>query len=328
MGEQDRNVIDLSISIVNTNNWHYLEPCLRSITENTHSIKYEILVVDNASSDDSVEKIRGRFPEVLLSVNEKKYGFAKNNNINLRKSRGRYVMLLNDDTLVQPYALDYAVQYLDEHPAISGAGCQMISPDGSIQIASGRRIPTLLTILWKELGLSFRFNKHPFFAWHTIGEWDHNSRRHIDLPSEAGWVMRKSVIDKVGLLDDAFFMYGEGADWASRIKEGGHKITFLPECKITHFGNVTNQRTGNIKSYIQYYKSTYLYFMKRSWVQGLAYRLIMVLVFSIKIIFFGILYLLSLGFYKPYPEIFKYHLLAFELLVFRLHDENYPFSAN
>lgn len=321
-------MIDLSISLVNTNNWHYLEPCIRSIIENTHSIKYEMLVVDNASSDGSAGKIREHFPQVILSVNEKKYGFAKNNNINLRKSRGRYVMLLNDDTLIQPYALDAALQYLDEHADIAGVACQMVSPDGSIQTASGRRLPTLLTIFWRELGLSYRFNKNPVFARQTIGEWDHNSQRMVDLPSEAGWIMRRSVIEQVGLLDEDFFMYGEGADWAGRIKRAGHRIMFLPECRIVHFGNVTNQRTGNIKSYIQYYKSTYLYFLKRNWVQGLVYRLMMIAIFSFKIMFFGILYFLSLGFYKPYPDIFTYHLSALELLVFRLHDENYPFVVN
>lgn len=320
-------MIDLSISLVNTNNWHYLEPCIRSIIENTHTISYEILVVDNASSDGSAERIRREFPAVILSVNERRHGFAKNNNKNLRKSRGRYVMLLNDDVLVQPHALDAALLYLDANPDVAGVACQMVSPDGSVQTASGRRLPTLLTILWKELGLSYRFNKSPVFAWQTIGDWDHNSRRFIDLPSEAGWIMRRQVTDQVGLLDEDFFMYGEGADWARRIKKAGHRIIFLPECRIVHFGNVTNQRSGNIKSYIQYYKSTYLYFLKRNWAQGLAYRLIMIAIFLVKTVFFGLLYLLSLGFYLPYPDIFKYYSSALNLLLFRLHDENHPFPA-
>lgn len=317
-------MVDLSISLVNTSNWQYLGPCIQSIISNTQKITYEILVVDNASTDGSVENIMRLFPQVILSVNEKRFGFAKNNNINIRKSRGRNVILLNDDTLVQPGALDYAVQYLDEYPDIAGVGCQMLSPDGSIQIASGRRLPTLLTVLWKELGVSYRFNKNPFFAWHTIGEWDHNSQRLIDLPSEAGWIMRRSVIDEVGLLDEAFFMYGEGADWARRIKLAGNKIIFLPECKITHFGNVTNQRTGNIKSYIQYYKSTYLYFSRKSHLQGLTYRLLMSAIFLIKIALFGILYFFSFGSYKPYPDVFKYYSSAINLMLFHLKEEHYP----
>lgn len=321
-------MVDLSISLVNTSNWRYLEPCIQSIISNTQKITYEILVVDNASTDGSVENIAKLFPNVILSVNEKRFGFAKNNNINLRKSKGRYIILLNDDTLVQLGALDYAVRYLDENPDISGAGCQMVSPDGSIQIASGRRVPTLLTILWKELGLSFRFHKNPVFAWHTIGEWNHNTLRIIEFPSEAGWVMKKSVIEKIGLLDEIFFMYGEGADWARRIKKSGNKIVFLPESKIVHFGNVTNQRTGNIKSYLQYYKSTYLFFSKQSYWHGLIYRLLIIAIFFVKIVFFGLLYFLSFGFYKPYPDIFKYYSSLLSLMLFRLSEEHYPFNMN
>ncbi len=320
-------MIDLSISIVNTNNWSYLEPCLRSIVEHTNNISCEILVVDNASTDDSVEKIRENFPQVILSVNKIRYGFAKNNNINLKKSTGRYLMLLNDDTLVQPGSLENAVGYLDANQGVGMLGCKMVSPDGTIQTASGRRLPTLITILWQELGLSYRFHQNPLFARHTIGEWDHNSLREIDLPSEAGLIVRKSIVDEVGLLDEQFFMYGEGADWARRIKQAGYSAMFFPDCPITHFGNVTNQRSGHIKSYEQYYKSTYLYFRKEGHFSGLAYRFLIVMIFFVKYIIFSILYILSLGMYRPYPDVFAYYWAAIRLMLLKSHDVNYPFPT-
>lgn len=320
-------MIDLSISIVNTNNWKYLGPCLRSIIDNTHHISYEILVVDNASTDNSVQEIRKNFPEVILSVNKKRYGFAKNNNINLRKSAGRYLMLLNDDTLVQNGALDKAIEYLDAHQEVGVVGCKMISPDGTVQIASGRRLPTLMTILWKELGLSYRFPKSPIFARHTIGNWDHNSLRKIEFSSEAGLIIRKHIVDEIGLLDEQFFMYGEGADWFRRMKKAKVKVVFFPDCPIVHFGNVTNVRNGNIKMYEQYYKSTYLYFRKESLFLGAGYRLLVTTVFSIKYLLFLALYIFSLGNYKPYPDIFTYYRAALRLMLFKLHDANYPFPV-
>ncbi len=319
-------MIDLSISIVNTSNWKYLDPCLRSIIENTHVIRYEILVVDNASTDGSTEKIRELYPNVILSAHQKRYGFAKNNNVNLEKSQGRYLMLLNDDTLVQSGSLDRAVKYLDENPDVGMIGCKMLSPDGTVQVASARRLPTLLSIMWKELGLSFRFPR--VFSSYLVDEYDHSSIRKVDLPSEAGWIVRKSIADEIGLLDERFFMYGEGADWARRIKKKGYKAMFFPDSPITHFGNVTNQKAGNLRSYEQYYKSTYLYFSKESLLSGVIYRILITSIFSFKILVFLFLYLLTLGTYKPYPEIFAFYWASIRLMVFKLPDANYPFPVN
>jgi len=324
--KKESPLIDLSISIVNTNNWKYLEPCLRAIIDHTYGINYEILVVDNASDDASVENIRRYFPNVILTVNKERYGFAKNNNINLRKSTGRYIMLLNDDTLVQPSSLDKAIVYLDANTNVGMLGCKMISPDGTVQVASGRRLPTLTTVLWKELGLSFRFNKSVIFASHTIGNWNHNSIREIELPSEAGMIIRKKVVDEIGSLDERFFMFGEGADWCRRITKAGWKVMFLPEASIVHFGNTTNQRSGSIRMYEQYYKSTYLYFNKESRFSGFVYRLLITSIFSIKYLIVSLIYVISMGTYKPYLDVFKYYGASIILMLFKLNDSNYPFA--
>lgn len=318
-------MIDLSISIVNTNNWGYLDGCLRSILENTHMIQYEILVVDNASTDGSAQKIRETYPDVILSINQERFGFAKNNNINLKKSRGRYLMLLNDDTLVWPGALDRAVKYLDENLGVGAIGCKMVSPDGSIQLASARRVPTLTSVLWKELGLGYRFPR--IFGPYLIDEQDHSSIRKIELPSEAGWIVRKSIVDEIGLLDEQFFMYGEGADWARRMNKMGYQVVFFPDCPITHFGNVTNRRSGSIKSHEQYYKSMYLYFRKESLLSSLIYQGLVTSVFLGKTIIFFLLYILSLGTYKPFPEVFAFYWASIRLMIFKVWDANYPFPV-
>jgi GT2 family glycosyltransferase len=283
------------------------------------------LVVDNASTDGSTQKIQEAYPEVILSANQERYGFARNNNINLKISKGRYFMLLNDDTLVQPGSLDRAVKYLDENLDIGTIGCKMVSPDGSIQLASARRVPTLMSALWKELGLSYRLPR--IFGPYLINDQHHFSIRKIELPSEAGWIVRKSIVDEIGLLDEQFFMYGEGADWARRMKNKGYQSVFFPGCPITHFGNATNRRSGNIKSHEQYYKSTYLYFRKESLLSGLIYQLLVISVFSLKTMLLFLLYVLSLRAYKPYPEIFAFYRASICLMIFKLSDVNYPFPA-
>lgn len=264
---------DLSISIVNTSNWGYLEPCIKAIIGNTQNISYEILVVDNASDDGSADLISKNFPEVILTINPRRYGFARNNNINLRKSSGRYLMLLNDDTLVQAECLERAVEYLDNHPDIGMIGCKMINPDGTFQASSVRHFRTLISVLLFESRLIQQFMK--------LFPPDENSIREIDLPEEAGMIICKNVIDQVGLLDEQFFMFGEGADWCRRIKRAGWKIIFLPDCRIIHFGGATNKK-ASLKMFIQGYKSTYLYFRKESALTSECYRLLILIVYMSK----------------------------------------------
>lgn len=313
------NLVDISISIVNTSNWKYLEPCIKSIIANIHNIRYEILVVDNVSDDGSPDKIKNAFPEVILSINAQRYGFAKNNNINLRKSSGRYVMLLNDDTLVLPESLDNAIKYLDEHREVGGIGCKMTDPNGKFQYTSARKLPTLFSKLISECALGRIMQRKLMF--------DGNSAKEIDLPQEAGMILRKEVVDKVGLLDEQFFMYGEGADWCQRIKRAGWKIVYLPSCPIIHFNGVTN-RKSSLKMFIQSYKSTYLYFRKGSIITSQLYRILIILIYLIKYFVVTVKSLLNSGQKKQASEILVYYSALINFLVFRLDDPQYPYPIN
>lgn len=319
-------MIDLSISIVNTSNWKYLEPCLVSIIETVKKSSYEILVVDNASDDGSAEYVKREFPHVILAVNERRYGFAKNNNLNLRSSHGRYLMLLNDDTIVLENALDNAVAYLDRNPDVGAVGCKMVNPDGTIQYTSARQFYTVLDALWIETGLSDRFKQSRVFSAHTLGHWNHNTLREIDFPLEAGMIVRSQVVAQVGLLDERFFMFGEGLDWCKRIKRAGWKIMFLPDCPIVHFGGATN-RKSSIKMFIQHYKSVYLYFKKASVVQGFCYWFLILTIYSAK---FGVIYLKRLmtgARDQASAESLTYYRALLDLMLFRLGDPNYPFAT-
>jgi GT2 family glycosyltransferase len=312
-------MVDLSISIVNTSNWQYLEPCIRAIIENTHKINYEILVVDNASGDGSAKYISEKFPEVILTVNNQRYGFAKNNNINLKKSSGRYLMLLNDDTLVQAGSLDIAIIYLDKNSEVGMIGCKMISPDGTFQPSSARRFRTLLSILLSESGIIWRFRK--FFPP------DENSIREIDLPQESGMIIRREVLDQVGLLDEQFFMFGEGADWCRRIKHDGWKIMFLPDCHIIHFGGTTNQK-ASLKMFIQSYKSTYLYFRKKNVLISQCYRLLILIIYAIKFLFAKTHCLLNKSKENSLSDLLSYYQALINFMLTGISNPNYPYPVD
>jgi GT2 family glycosyltransferase len=309
-------MIDLSISIINTSNWKYLEPCIRAIIHNTFDITYEILVVDNASEDGSVDLVRKNFPKVILTVNSERFGFAKNNNINLRKGSGRYLMLLNDDTLVQNRSLDMAIKYMDEHPDVGMLGCKMINPDGTFQPTSARRFQTLLSALLTESGLKWRFRK--------LFPADENTIREIDLPQESGMIMRRTVLDRVGFLDERFFMFGEGADFCRRIKHAGWKIVFFSDCRIIHFGDVTNKRSS-LKMFIQSYKSTYLYFGKESIISAQFYRLLILIIYAIKYLIVSVAYSFSRR--EELLQLLKYHHALIDFMLTGIHDPQNPYPT-
>jgi len=321
VSENQKENIDLSISIVNTSNWKYLQPCLESIYENINGINIEVLVVDNDSDDGSFELIQSHFPEVILSRNPTKYGFAKNNNINLKKSSGKYLMLLNDDTLVKRGSLEAAINFLEQNKKVGMVGCKMIYPDGEFQKASARKFRSLFTEFLIESGL----NRNAVYI--KISDIDPFQEIEIDLASEAGMIIRKETFDQVGCLDERFFMYGEGADWCKRIKKAGWKIFFIPKSPIIHFGNISNKRTS-LKMYLQFYKSTYLFFNKTSSIQGFIYRLFIIKIFTIKRIYAYVSLLFLNGNAKEKKfELDKYYKALLEMFLFRISDDQFPFPV-
>ena len=310
--------VDLSISIVNTSNWQFLQPCLESIYQNVKGISFEILVVDNASTDGSRDQIINHFPNVILTENEKRFGFAQNNNLNLEKASGRYLMLLNDDTLVLPDSLEKAIRYLDANPQVGMLGCEMVSPNGEYQVASARKNRTLLSEFLIETGINRKINyidPTPKVGGEAV---------KIDLPSEAGMIVRREVYDQVGPLDDAFFMYGEGADWSFRIKKAGWKIGFLPGSKIIHYGDQTNRRVKQ-SMYLQFYKSTYLFIKKKNSSMGWLYRLFILIIFPIKKMVARITSVIKGGATREEAiRRIPYYDALIDLFSHRLSEESYP----
>ena len=261
--------IDVSIIIVNWNTRDLLRNCLQSITAQT-SAPHEIIVVDNASRDGSADMVKTEFPDVILIANSGNAGFAAANNQGLRISRGRTVLLLNPDTLILDGAIDQMLGWLDRHPGVGCVGCQVLEGPGVIQRTCFAD-PTLLNFVMVEFGLMRLARWVPFFgrSWYT--DWDRKSEREVDVVSGMFMLVPRTVMNEVGLLDDAFFVYGEESDWCRRIRKAGYTCVFSPEAQIIHLDG-GSKSTSQIRSrmYVQIQKSHLIYSRKHSSTLGYA----------------------------------------------------------
>lgn len=246
---------DISIIIVNTNNKKLLEECLQSIYQNTHKVSFEIIVADNASTDGSQEMVKTKFPKVYLIENKENLGFIKASNQGLRNVAARYAMLLNDDTLVKDSALDKMVEFMDQHPQAGACGPKLLNIDGSPQRQGG------------ILGRRFWLSKKPIAVDFVIG---------------AALIVRKEVLDKVGILDENLFFYNDDIDWCLRIRKAGWKIYFLPQAEIMHYGGYSSRRTFKGKLFVEGFKGG-LYFCRKHYGEAAfhIYRFLLVVLISL-----------------------------------------------
>ncbi len=224
--------MDLSIVIVNWNTRDLLRDCLNSVSDAIEALSVEVLVVDNASKDNSCTMVREEFPNVRLIESESNLGFAGGNNLALARATGRYVLLLNTDTLVHGNVLAEAVAWLDRHPDVGVLGPRVLNTDGSIQ-ASCSAFPSLRHLAMQTLGLT----KLAKWDSYRMTGWDRSSERRVEVISGAAMFVRRAAMEEVGLLDENFFFYGEETDWCRRYAKAGWALVFAPIPEITHFGN-------------------------------------------------------------------------------------------
>lgn len=232
----------LSIIIVSWNVGEDLLRCLESIKENRPCERFETIVIDNGSTDGTVEAVRKSFSEVVIIANDENRGFAAANNQGIVQSKGEYVLLLNPDTIVHSGALDTLIGFMDSHPDIGVCGPKLLNEDGSTQ-RSVRRLPTFRAVLYRHtifklIGL-FRgqYNK-----W-MMKDFTYDCQKEVFQLMGAALLIRRSVIDQVGLMDENFFMYYEEVDLCYRIKKAGWRIVFMPEAVITHLAGRSAAQT-------------------------------------------------------------------------------------
>ncbi|CDM69529.1 family 2 glycosyl transferase [Clostridium bornimense] len=277
--------MDLSIVIVNYNTKDLLKQTIESVINNTKGIEYEIWVVDNSSKDGSVEMVQEEFKSVKLIASKENLGFPKGNNVAIKKAAGRYILLLNSDTKVIGDNLQNCVNYMDQHKEIGALGCKVELPDGTLDHACKRGFPTPEASLYYFLKLNKIMKNKKKYGAYTAEYLGEDEVGEVDALMGAFMMIPRTVIDKIGMLDEEFFMYGEDIDWCYRIKEAGYKIMYYPKEKIIHYKGSSSKKKkakttyefhrAMILFYRKHYNDKYNIFIKILVYIGIALRMIL-----------------------------------------------------
>jgi hypothetical protein len=255
----------LSIVIVSYNVADLLEECLKSIYAN-HGVDFEVWVVDNASSDDSVARVRRGFPEVRVLESPYNGGYAYANNLALRQAGGDYFLLLNPDTMLSPTALRDMVRFMEEHPEAGIAGPKLVREDGSLDLACRRSFPSPSVSFYRMVGLSGRFPHSPRFGRYNLTFLDPDQEAEVDSVVGAFMLVRRQAVEEAGLLDEQFFMYGEDLDWAMRIKKKGWKVFYNPRVVVLH--RKASSSSQHIRRATQEFYRSMLIFYRKHYAQN------------------------------------------------------------
>ena len=251
----------LSIIIVNYNVCHFLEQALISVKKAIEGIEAEVFVVDNNSVDGSVEMVRKKFEFVTLLDNKENLGFSKANNQAIRLSNAEYVLLLNPDTIVEEDTFHKCIQFMDSHKNAGGLGVKMLDGAGKFLPESKRGLPTPWVAFSKVFGLAALFPKSKTFGGYHLGYLNEDETNSVKILSGAYMFMRKAALDKVGLLDETFFMYGEDIDLSYRLIKGGYENYYFPETRIIHYKGESTKKTS-INYVFIFYKAMIIFAQK------------------------------------------------------------------
>lgn len=248
-------MIDLSIIIVNWNTKGLLLRCLKSLKQILQKPGVEVFVVDNGSTDGSKETVRAEFPEVILIDNPSNLGFAMANNQAMSLSKGKYILLLNPDTQVKEGAVETLLSFMKAHLEVGVAGAQLLNPDGSKQ-NSIANFPSLATELLNKSLLRWLFPDR--FPGKERG---YSTPIEVDSVIGACMMVRRKAIERVGMLDEEYFLFLEETDWCYRMKKGGWKVYHVPQAEVIHFQGKSAEKDKK-RAKIEYYRSRYLFFKK------------------------------------------------------------------
>ena len=252
--------MDVSIIIVNWNAREPLHKCLKSIYEYKGDADCEIIVIDNASTDRSVEMVKTTWLGVILVENSENLGFARANNIGIRQSTGQYVCLINPDVVVLQGCIRNLVEFMDRNPHVGMAGPRILNPDQTLQ-PSCRHFPTIWNNLCQSLTLNHLLPKSRFFSGSFMNYWAHDTVRKVDAIGGMFWMVRRQAINEAGFLDEDFFLYGEDIDWCRRFHAAGWDVMFYPGAEAVHLGGASSSNAP-IKFYIEMQKADLQYWRK------------------------------------------------------------------
>jgi GT2 family glycosyltransferase len=254
--------VDVSVVVVSWNTRDILRGCLHSIFEQTKQVSFDVFVVDNNSRDGSAGMVRAEFPSVKLIANDQNRGFAAACNQGMRAAFARYTLLLNPDTIVLDEAISRCVRYADLYPDVGVVGCQVLENENRIT-PTGFSFPSPLNEFLALSGLSRMFPRSRLFGRPEMSWWDRHSERDVDVVTGMFMLVRREAIAQVGLMDEAYFVYSEEADWCYRFSQAGWRRVFTPCARIVHLdGGAKSTSQASKKMFVQKQKSSMIYHRK------------------------------------------------------------------
>ena len=270
-------MIDLSVVITTYNSSQYIDECLRALFNELSNLNTEIIIVDNNSSDETLEIIQNFIKsesvqnvDIRLITNDSNTGYAPANNKGINLSSGEKILLLHPDVFIRKNSIKTMIDYLNSNSDVGMIAPQMRFPGGKIQ-ASCRRFPNYWSVISESLGLTRVFSKSRFFNSWKMGDFDHKSFREVDQPMAACVIVKRKIIEKTGDMDEQFLMFFNDVDWCKRIKDAGWKIVFNPDAVVEHVlgGSVRQVRSSMIlQSHIGFYRYFEKHF-RTPWQRGM-----------------------------------------------------------
>lgn len=263
--------MDISIIIVTWNSQDFIRNCLDSIYLLPDKVRYEIIVVDNGSSDNTPKMVREFYPEVNLIENKKNLGYAKANNQGMEKSQGNYILLLNPDTQLMENSLVSMYEFMEANPQVGALGPKLLNPDKSVQ-PSCREFPTLSTLMWEFSGLSRAFPKSKIFGIWRMGYFAFDQPKEVDQPMGSCLMLKGETLKDVGFFDENFSMFFNDVDLCYRIKNAGWRIYFFPDAQVIHHRGAFTRKVKRRMIWLSHL-AFYKFFRKHK--TGLANRLLL-----------------------------------------------------
>lgn len=251
---------DLSITICSWNTREDLRACLRSLAELKDAVSFEVIVVENASSDGSGEMVSTEFPQFRLLQQAQNLGFTGGHNLALRERRGAAALLLNSDTVVHAGALSELMRYLGDHPEAGIIGPMLLNTDGSLQF-SARRFPNPVAAMFRNTPLGRLFPNNRFTREYLMQDWDHREVREVDWVSGAAMLVSEQALERLGGFDEAYFMYCEDVDLCFRAWREGFRVVYVPSAKITHAIGRSTDRVAN-KMIVRFHRSMFRFYRR------------------------------------------------------------------
>lgn len=252
--------LELSVTICSWNTIEDLRKCLQSLRDVSQEANFEVIVIENASSDGSGAMAEIEFPEFRLLQQAENLGFTGGHNLGFREARAKHVMLLNSDTIVHSGALRTLLEYLRSHPEAGIVGPKLLNPDGSLQF-SCRRFPNPVAALFRNTFIGRWFPNNRFTREYLMQDWKHDVPREVDWLSGAALIVTRPVIEQVGVLDPKYFMYCEDVDLCFRAWQKGFKVVYVPIAVITHAIGRSTDKVAN-KMIVRFHRSMFRFYVK------------------------------------------------------------------